>query len=99
MQRWATVAAALSVLVFAACGGDDDEPTSGSGEAEVTTLRIGVLPIADVAPLYVGIEQGFFEEENLRIEPQVLLLEEALLDAEYRGATSAIGRTPIRSVV
>ena len=35
------------------------------------TLKVGVIPIADVAPLYLGIKQGFFEEENLTIEPQL----------------------------
>lgn len=33
------------------------------------TLKVGVLPIADLAPLYLGIDQGFFKEENLKIEP------------------------------
>jgi len=30
-----------------------------------------VIPIADVAPLYLGVEQGFFEEQRLRLEPQL----------------------------
>ena len=30
-----------------------------------------MIPIADVAPLYVGIEQGFFKEEKLEIEPKI----------------------------
>jgi len=34
-------------------------------------LKVGVLPIADVAPLYLGSEKGFFEREGLTIEPQV----------------------------
>ena len=42
-----------------------------SGESEPVTLKVGVIPIADVAPLYLGIEKGFFEEENLTIEPQL----------------------------
>jgi NitT/TauT family transport system substrate-binding protein len=53
--------------VLAACGGDDD---GGGGEGEAATLNVGVIPIADVAPLYLGIEQGFFEEENLTINPK-----------------------------
>jgi NitT/TauT family transport system substrate-binding protein len=54
-------------LLVAACGDDD----GGGGEGEPATLRVGVIPIADVAPLYLGIEQGFFEEEQLTIEPQL----------------------------
>jgi len=32
-------------------------------------IRIGYIPIADSAQLYVGIEKGFFKEEGLEIEP------------------------------
>ena len=35
------------------------------------TLKVGVIPITDVAPLYLGIKKGFFKEENLTIEPQL----------------------------
>ena len=35
------------------------------------TLKVGVIPIADVAPLYLGMDKGFFEEEGLTIEPQL----------------------------
>ena len=30
-----------------------------------------MIPIADVAPLYLGMDKGFFEEEGLKIEPQL----------------------------
>ena len=39
--------------------------------ASTTTLKVGVIPIADVAPLYVGIDQGFFKDEKLTIKPQL----------------------------
>jgi NitT/TauT family transport system substrate-binding protein len=58
-------------LVLAACGDDDDGGGGGGGGSEQTTLKVGVIPIADVAPLYLGIDQGFFEEEQLKIEPQL----------------------------
>jgi NitT/TauT family transport system substrate-binding protein len=63
----AVLAACGSVLLAAACGDDDD---SGGEEGAPATLNVGVIPIADVAPLYLGIDQGFFEEENLTIEPK-----------------------------
>ncbi len=39
--------------MLSACGGDDDEPasTGANGEAAPATLKVGVIPIADVAPL------------------------------------------------
>ena len=66
------VAALLLALACAAavtgCGGDDD---SGGGGGGPTTLKVGVIPIADVAPLYLGMQKGFFEDEQLTIKPQL----------------------------
>jgi NitT/TauT family transport system substrate-binding protein len=39
-------------------------------EMEVVTLKIGILPIGDMAPLYLGMDLGYFEEEGLIIEPE-----------------------------
>jgi NitT/TauT family transport system substrate-binding protein len=71
--RWPVM---VVLLVFAlavgACGDDDDDGgDGGGGGAEPATLKVGVIPIADVAPLYLGIDQGFFEQEKLTIEPQL----------------------------
>src|SRR4051794_22448654 len=45
----------------------------GCGRADAQTadvnLRVGVLPIVDVAPLYLGMSKGFFKAEHLTIEP------------------------------
>ncbi len=32
---------------------------------------MGVIPIADVAPLYLGMQKGFFKEQKLTIKPQL----------------------------
>jgi ABC-type nitrate/sulfonate/bicarbonate transport system substrate-binding protein len=41
-----------------------------TGPPEVSELKIGLIPIADVAPVFIGIEQGFFEEEGLTISTE-----------------------------
>jgi NitT/TauT family transport system substrate-binding protein len=70
--RPAVVALAVA-LAIAACGGGGEEEAGGATaeENQPTTLKVGVIPIADLAPLYLGMDQGFFEEENLTIEPAV----------------------------
>lgn len=71
MRRLLTPLAALALLTpLAACGGDDDSGDGGGGGAgeEVRELRVGVIPIVDVAPIYLGVEQGFFEERGMDIE-------------------------------
>jgi NitT/TauT family transport system substrate-binding protein len=63
------VAALVAALAFIGCGDDD---SGGDGEAAgPTTITVGTLPIANAAPMYLGMDKGFFEDENLRIEPQV----------------------------
>src|SRR4051795_7486302 len=63
-------ALAVMALFVAACGGGGGGGGSSSSNGP-TTLKVGVIPIADVAPLYIGIKQGFFKQENLNIKPQL----------------------------
>jgi NitT/TauT family transport system substrate-binding protein len=69
----ALAVAAMALVGIAACGGGDDGGGGGGSSSgnKPTTLKVGVIPIADVAPLYVGIKQGFFKAENLDIRPQL----------------------------
>ncbi len=73
MRRLAPVLAVLVfATAFAACGDDEGSGGGDSADAqEPVTLQVGVIPIADVAPLYVGMEQGFFEEEGITIGPNL----------------------------
>ena len=75
MRRgWLVALGIAAALVAGGCGDDDEESGGGGGgeqAAETTKLTVGVIPIADVAPLYLGIKQGFFEKQNLEIEPQL----------------------------
>ena len=54
---------ALSIIAALTASG------TASAQQVDTPLRVGVLPIADVAPLYLGISKGFFKREHLAIEP------------------------------
>jgi NitT/TauT family transport system substrate-binding protein len=64
-------AAVTAALVLAACGGGDDDSSAGGGEdGELTPVTVGLIPIIDVAPVYLGIEQGIFEEHGLDVTPE-----------------------------
>jgi NitT/TauT family transport system substrate-binding protein len=60
--------------VLAACGGGSGggtASTSGAGSGgEVKKVSVGVIPIIDVAPLYLGIQKGFFTERGLEVTPK-----------------------------
>ncbi|WP_305782547.1 ABC transporter substrate-binding protein [Symbioplanes lichenis] len=53
----------LPALVAAGC-------RSSTDDAGRTALEVGIVPVIDVAPLYLGIEQGFFTAEGLDVTPR-----------------------------
>ncbi len=69
--RFAIAVLVVLAAVGAGCGDDEGSGGGGGGQADVQTLKVGVIPIADVAPLYLGMDKGFFEEEGLKISPQL----------------------------
>jgi NitT/TauT family transport system substrate-binding protein len=67
----ACIAVLAAALALAGCGGDDDSGDGGGGSSGPTKITVGTLPIANAAPMYLGMEKGFFEDERLTIEPQI----------------------------
>jgi NitT/TauT family transport system substrate-binding protein len=67
--RCLTAVAAILSLGLAACGDDDGD--GGGDSSAPKTITVGTLPIANAAPMYLGIDKGFFKEEKLTIKPQV----------------------------
>jgi NitT/TauT family transport system substrate-binding protein len=60
--------AALTAVSAAACG------SSGSGSSRaggVDKIKVGVIPIVDVAPIYLGKQKGFFARQ--KIDPTLQL--------------------------
>jgi NitT/TauT family transport system substrate-binding protein len=56
----------VSIALLAGCGGGGEE--AEQSEEGRTKLVVGVIPIADVVPLYLGMEKGFFRAEDLDVE-------------------------------
>jgi NitT/TauT family transport system substrate-binding protein len=81
MKRLLTLTVATSAMaLLAACGsgspsesggGDDaagDTQAAEGGEGDLREIKVGVIPIVDTAPIWLGAEKGFFEEEGLDLE-------------------------------
>lgn len=73
-RRLAGAVCALGVLTaLGACsdatgsGANPTGSTEASGEVQQASITVGVIPIVDVAPIYLGVDQGFFEEEGLSL--------------------------------
>ena len=70
----------LMAPLAAGCGddtGQDAAPRTDSTEvtqgttplpSEPLQVKVGIIPIAEVAPIYVGIEKGYFESEGLKLD-------------------------------
>jgi NitT/TauT family transport system substrate-binding protein len=56
----------LVTSLFATACGSDDNGTAAPGQPDKVT--VGVIPILDVAPIYLGLEKGFFEERDIELE-------------------------------
>jgi NitT/TauT family transport system substrate-binding protein len=64
IRRRIAVLAALAVLA-AGCGSPESSDTSGPDD-----VKVGLISILDVAPIYLGQEKGFFEERNIELTLQ-----------------------------
>ncbi|WP_345045222.1 ABC transporter substrate-binding protein [Georgenia daeguensis] len=76
------LAAAGSLALLAACSGGGDTGGGGDGggdgataggtatggSGELTAVTVGVLPIVDTAAIWLGVDQGIFEDHGLDVE-------------------------------
>jgi NitT/TauT family transport system substrate-binding protein len=72
MQRrvFGLVTAAAVVSVLAGCGSSDSGGGTGTSAAGggKTQVTVGIIPIVDVAPLYLGQKKGFFGSRGLELK-------------------------------
>jgi len=69
-RKLSALAGSTALLLLSACGGGGEASDSaGSGPDDIT---VGLIPIVDVAPVYLGIDQGFFQERDLNVKVQTV---------------------------
>ncbi|WP_233256930.1 ABC transporter substrate-binding protein [Promicromonospora sp. AC04] len=63
------MAATAAAVLLAACGSPSGAESDGgaSADGELTPVKVGVIPIVDVAPIYLGVQKGFFEDHGLDV--------------------------------
>ena len=68
------ILAATATLALSACGGGslsgNDSSSAAEGSSDLTTVSAGIMTIVDTAPIWLGKEQGFFEEEGIDLDIQ-----------------------------
>jgi NitT/TauT family transport system substrate-binding protein len=73
------------VAVATGCGtGAGGGPAVKPGQQ--ATIKVGTIPIADVAPLYLGIKKGFFKQVKLNVQPQLAQGGAAIVPAVLSGS-------------
>jgi NitT/TauT family transport system substrate-binding protein len=95
------IVCSLAIVGVVGCGGDDESAGGGGGNTEAakpTTVKVGTIPIADVAPLYLGIKQGFFTAEKLDVQPQLAEGGAAIVPAVLSGSDQ-IGFSNVTSLL
>jgi len=55
---------AMLITATTACGSSESSETSPDGS---TPVKLGVIPIVDVAPVYLGKEKGFYSERGIEL--------------------------------
>jgi len=97
MRNLAMTVAVAALLALAGCG--DDGGSGATKEGGVTKVKVGVLPISNVAPLYLGMQKGFFKAEGLEIEPSIGQSGNELVTGMVSGSTdfAFLGYVPLMS--
>ncbi|MEU2621425.1 ABC transporter substrate-binding protein [Streptomyces sp. NPDC007157] len=63
----AGLAAGTALLTTAACGSSGGSSSTSSSSGGTTTVKVGIIPIVDVAPLYLGQKEGFYSKRGLKL--------------------------------
>lgn len=62
------VIAAVTAVTVAGCGSSGSSGgDSPSAEGGTTNVKVGIIPIVDVAPIYLGDKQGFFKSRGIEL--------------------------------
>jgi NitT/TauT family transport system substrate-binding protein len=72
MPRRLAAAVLVAALLFtAACGDPESTDEAPLVPTEITEVNVGVIPIVDVAPIFLGREKGFFRERGIDLKMEL----------------------------
>jgi len=81
--RFLAIAAASAIALSACSSPAPAAPAAGSGA--LIPVKVGVIPIADTAPLYLGLAQGFFTDEGIDLSIETATGGAAIVPAVVSG--------------
>ncbi|UNK44892.1 ABC transporter substrate-binding protein [Arthrobacter sulfonylureivorans] len=88
----ASAAVLAGALLLTGCGsgspsstGDGTQPAAPSADGSLDQVNLGLIPITDVAPVYLGIQEGYFEDEGIQLSVQLAQGGAAIVPAVMTG--------------
>ena len=94
IRKLATLLAAASfVVATAACGSSGGTPTAPATPGVPDKVTAEVIPIVDVAPIYLGQKKGFFTEQNIDLTLDTSLNFDELLQSYAEAWSKALNST------
>jgi NitT/TauT family transport system substrate-binding protein len=75
----------VAALALAGCSPTDPDAPDSPAEGDLTTVTLGLIPITDVAPIYLGIEQGIFAGHGFELDIQLAQGGAAIVPAVVSG--------------
>jgi NitT/TauT family transport system substrate-binding protein len=83
----------LLALVISACGGSGGSSSAGgtsSGGLEKKTITVAALPIVDTVGLFIAKKEGFFAQEGLTVNVNMVAQSTAAISAMIQGSVDII---------
>ncbi|MET1156167.1 ABC transporter substrate-binding protein [Arthrobacter sp.] len=88
----ASAAVLAGALLLTGCGsgspsstGGGTQPAAESVDGSLDQVNLGLIPITDVAPVYLGIQEGYFEDEGIQLSVQLAQGGAAIVPAVMTG--------------
>jgi NitT/TauT family transport system substrate-binding protein len=64
-RKLAALLFAAALLAPTACGSNNNNSGTATGSGKTDKVTVGVIPILDVAPIYLGKQKGFFSNRKI----------------------------------
>jgi NitT/TauT family transport system substrate-binding protein len=78
--------AVLATLLLGVVGACSSSKSTSSTPNTVDKIEVGVVPVIDVAPLYLGISKGFFTQQKLDVTPKTIQSGATIVASTVSGA-------------
>jgi NitT/TauT family transport system substrate-binding protein len=67
-KAWAILGATFLLIMAGCLSNSELSSVTDGGEKEFSTLKVVLLPYISSAPFFIGVEEGYFEEQEIKVE-------------------------------